>query len=75
MKRSYDLTPLAEMFSEDITPEELAATLEEVLWRYVGLLLCGADGSVPCQEDANQVYELRMLKEALAAVSWARCPG
>ena len=43
--------------------------LFEVLWRYVGMLLCGADGSVTSQADANQVYELRMLKEALAAVA------
>ena len=67
--KELNMEPMVELLRQEIGPESLAATLEEVLWRYVGLLLSGADGSVPCQEDANQVYELRRLKKALEAVA------
>lgn len=69
MSKQLNMQPLVELLTRDIEPEVLAATLEEVLWRYVGMLLMGADGRVTSQADADQVYELRMLKEALAAVA------
>ena len=69
MKRELNMEPLVELLTREIEPEFLAATLEEVLWRYVGLLLSVAGGNVPCQTDANEVYGLRRLKEALSAVA------
>lgn len=69
MKRELNMQPMVELLTMDIEPEALASTLEEVLWRYVGMLLMGADDCVPGRADADQVYELRMLKEALAAVA------
>lgn len=68
MKKSYDLTPLAEMFREDITPEELAGVLYEILWDYVDWRLSGASGEVGCQEISSGVYALRRLWEVLGKV-------
>lgn len=69
MKRELNMQPMVELLTREIEPEVLASTLEEVLWRYVGMLLIGADDCVPGRADADQVYELRLLKEALEGVT------
>lgn len=69
MRKQLNMQVLEEFLTKEIEPEALSATLEEVLWRYVGMLLSGADGNVPCQADADQVYDLRRLKEVLVEVT------
>ena len=68
MKRSYDLTPLAEMFREDIAPEELAGELYETLWDYVCWKLSGDSGECGSNEVSSAVYSLRRLWEVLGKV-------
>lgn len=68
MKRSYDLTPLAEMFSEEITPDELAGVLYETLWDYVCWKLSGDSGERGSNELSSAVYSLRLLWEELGKV-------
>lgn len=68
MKTSYDLTPLSEMFREEITPDELAGVLYETLWEYVEWKLSGDCGECGCHEVSSGVYSLRRLWEELGKV-------
>lgn len=68
MKKSYDLTPLAEMFREEIAPEELAGALYETLWDYVCWKLSGDSGECGSIEVSSAVYLLRRLWEVLGKV-------
>ena len=67
--KKYDLSMIEQLLTRDIDPWSLAVILEEVLWRYVGLLLAGYDGQVPNEQDANMGFDVRQLIEALKAVA------
>lgn len=64
--KTYDMTPMVKLMTCDIEPGSLAETLDEVLWRYVDMLLTNATG---CRSDSAQVYDLRLLKAALEEVA------
>ena len=67
--KKYDLYIIEELLTRVIDPMALAVVLEEILWRYVGFLLAGYDGQATNEGDANMVYDLRQLIEALKAVA------
>lgn len=63
---TYDMTPIASMLANEIDPATLATALDDVLWRWVNHLLASQEGD---RHDAGQVYDLRMLADALKAVA------
>ncbi len=70
--RKYDFTPLEEYLTREITPAELAAELEAMLWRHVDLQL--RYGEAPDLSAARQVYCLRSFTDTLKTVAAAGEP-
>lgn len=63
---TYDLTPMANMLTNEIDPAALATSLDDVLWGWVNHLLTSQEGT---RYDASRVYDLRLLKGALEQVA------
>lgn len=64
--KKYDFTPIEEFLSREMPPALLAAELEDVLWRYVDMLLRSGEASGPSV--AGQVCWLRSFMDTLKSV-------
>lgn len=62
-KRVYNINPIIELMNEWYSSEELAHTLDEVLFFYTTKRM--EEGST-CQEDVNVITQLKGLRDAFS---------
>lgn len=60
-----DMTALTELLTRDIEAERLAKMVDEVAFDYADKLITGADELIPCAAQAENLFYLKMLRDAL----------
>jgi len=60
-----DMTALTELLTRDIEAERLAKMVDEVAFDYADKLITGADELVPGAAQAENLYYLRVLRDAI----------
>ena len=65
MVKQPDMTALTEVLTSEIEAEQLARILDEVAFDYADGLIRGADELIPGAAQANNLYYLKMLRDAI----------
>ncbi len=64
-RKQPDMTALAQLLATEISPKELGDKVDEAAFGYADRVISMADETIPTRADADTIYWLRRLRDAL----------
>ncbi len=62
---NLNLEPLAELLTQWINPEKLAAIVDEILFDYIKAVISGSSEIIPSEIENNNIYWVHELRNAI----------